>query len=425
MKLLSSWLHRRPYKLSKSPPKMVNGVPLYQLIATKGFEIRMPHQRNPQRIAEGEYGGWVPSLDVLEQADGRFPWLDEKSHIATTETVFRGSLYFVNSQWNGTGSFDVSSDRGGNAWVVQNSSFTGTNTISLTVPSFKDTYEKQWYNDELRNIDESIASFYEDLQGGASTMLWKNLQLHDVSIQGPSHINDSVLKNVRIFTRGELFISHSHVDCSEYRNATPGCAQINDSRWHAVSAHKGSASDVLRVTNCTWNQVQFHTSDDEDLYYGESYDVVNSTLTNVAASHGTLSNTHCHNPSETPLDIPLPCEGLPQLHANTRCVPIQQEIENAPCITHLVWYKGRTHEPVRIHDVVHQHTISVTGLAEYLDTLRAHTNSPSHQRSAGTLEWWKWQDMLGVEPPADQAWVRPPEPVVLDTSASFAFGDHP
>ena len=421
-----------PYTLDLTTSKEVNGVTLHQLVAAQNFQLFRSvgvHMQVSLDIQKGTRGGWVPSLEVLEYHSDGFPWLDERSHIATPNTRFKGPVYFINSQWNGDGYFEAPVDHLQNTWPVENSTFEGTNTIALTDPPFTDESARYRYENKQIDVDPLSDEFYEYLGDNVGFTGWKNVTAQDVRMHGKTYVNDTQLHNIDSHVHKDLLISNSNIQNSTLRNDTPGFMQLNHCQWQAVHITKGYASDHIRCHDTGWIDVQLTTSDEHTPYYGFSYDIMESKLIHVSCTHGHLSNMYCHYACATgerlSLRSPLPSEHSPSEAVNVRGI----SVEKAGAVTHVLWYRDNdTNEPFSVQDLLTQRTIACEHLPAYIEELRGHTDSPAHQQSANTLQWWQWQYALGIEPPYESAWRCPESPPLPSTGAdlpSFACGESP
>ena len=375
---LSRLFHRPPYKLDTSVSKVVNGVTLHQLVATKSFEIvTVPHviAWGESYVARGTRGGWVPSLDVLEPIPGSIPWLDENSHVSHPQARLIGGVSLKNTQWDSSGTAAIPHAR---LQIFENSQCSGHTNIEGCVTLHTSTVH--------------------------------NTHIHATNMD----VQNTQLRNSRIFNgcKRKNAVLNSTWDHVNFLLQEEHALNINFTHWRHMTWHPSSL-DVLPPTH-------IHHSD----------------LQNVTSKHYCVSNAWLHGPTQPPqstIYLPAPpyhftTEPKGELFFVTLAHTDQTLSDTAtPRCTHLVWYllhSDDSSKALGVYDIDADSTIPIAELPAYVQQMRDKPLTESQQHALRTLKGWQWQHTLGVEPPQGQPWIFPQTPAVdmamMETPVSFA-----
>ena len=393
-KQIEGLVDRRPYTLDKTESKVVNGITLYQLVATENFEI--PLVWHPKcsaiPIEKGERGGWVPSLDVLERSLGHAPWLDDRSYISHPGARLSGPLYLQNSQWEGSGAFIHESL---DAWRVSDCRFTRHNHIH----SKRSSAMEKLHDAGAEVANRSNCINYLDW-GHTIPRAFSNSHFHNVDIEGLVRLKNVQLNDTVLRVQGETGIENSTLEHSQLTTAGYAPQSIKDVEWSKVTMEV--STEVHEP--CVW----------EHLYWTNVQGAVPPTPTDPHYRPGVVNMSNCmmakvnfgsNNPSgcnvmgsnERELVFPQgdhrghwipvvqPKSEFPRRDTHT---PIHTS--GMPC--HFLVLYNTQNTPEQCYDTVTAKTFAAQDSAAYLQTLPP--DSPSHK----TLEWLQVQWMLDVQP---------------------------
>ena len=413
--MLSKWFGRRPYELDTSVSMEVDGVTLHQIIAgrdmpwprslwqgpEKESDLK-PMQRalgplgrwvskfEPVVVKKGTRGGWVPSLDVLETVDGISPWLRSKSMVTHPEARLRGALWLSNTQWKSSGILQAPLDC---AWGIYDSVFTGDTTILLG---------------PIRHASEVKLSY---------------AKVHNSTIEGPVDIRSSSVTNTRIRSQAHFFVLSSIVEDCVIENQQHQL-DVDHCRLQHSMLVRQATEDPLQLSGSQWSHVEY--AEPQHVHARVPQDIQGSQLSYMRCTHRQLSNSTCVHTGPDLLATPPSPNGMPK--TDLVFVPIVHNRQT----THFAWYEQQSEKevcpgkPVAIYDALHQRSVFVQDLADYVDEMKAYGESPTHRQSIATVEWWKWQHVLGIQPPVGEAWHfvnTPSAQVDISTDPSFVgFG---
>ena len=360
-----------PYILDTSTSKEIYGVTLYQLVATKRFEVGITpkivlsgHNTLPLGVsyvvAKHARGGWVPSLDVLEYSSKGFPWLDERSEVRNPHARLRGSVYLIDSIWDSPLWLEGPVQKT-HMYRIESCSVTGNTSISLRTPT-------TWPQVPRRYKDPRPAWTYANACIDST--------FHNTHLEGKINTNRVHMKEsaVRATSVTQIHYSHLHACTLLHRALQP--LTVENSHW--------------KHTTLSIGMVPHSKNSDNDALL-----IKDSSLAHVVSSHPAVSNTTLRGASGHVLSVP---PAPPHDPASLRAAPLYIEGQQAPAC--VVWYNLSSTQPWGVYDI-HQARLVP------LDSLNAYVQALEPQPCAHALRWWQWQHAVGVELPKDQPWICP------------------